>query len=88
MPRREDIHNLFAADREFLVRIMLSYINDSLVAHHQHFDHFPNEAFFTDHRGLIEGMERHLTNNGAARFVPLPKWDPHTPIPSEFNVVK
>lgn len=39
---------------------------------------------FSWHRTYIAGLETFLKQKGYARFVPLPKWDPASPIPVAF----
>jgi hypothetical protein len=86
MPRA-DLNTLSAANRTNLVNLILSYLNDAVVAAHTTIIH--NDIhIFTGHRTYIEGLEAFLAANGGGQFVPLPKWDPAKPIPAEFNVVK
>jgi hypothetical protein len=87
MGRRIDLTTLDAPKRQRLVDLMLQYLTDEVVAAHLDIEH-SGEEIFTGHREYIEGMETFLADNGGEEFVPLPKWDPATPIPSEFNVVK
>ncbi len=66
---------------------MLAYINDDVVDAHVHINHSGSDLL-QGHRDYIQELEGYLRANGASAFVPLPKWDPATAIPSEFNVVK
>lgn len=66
---------------------MLQYIDDAVVVDHMNIIHFGLQLF-TGHRAYIAGMETFLLANGGSAFVPLPLWNPSSPIPSEFNVVK
>src|SRR3990172_9217602 len=88
MTHRADLNTDFASgDRQALVSLMLQYIDDGVVAAHMNIIH-GGVDLFTGHRAYIAGMEAYLANNGGGRFVPLPLWDPASPIPAEFNVVK
>lgn len=80
---RRDLGSLSAADRARLVSAMLAYITDAVVQHHEDFQHV-GPGFLAAHRGYIGGMEAHLRSRG----MDLPRWDPATRIPAEFNVVK
>jgi len=80
---RRDVHALSAADRERVVAAMLDYITDDVVRSHEAIDH-ASSRFFHRHRDFIAGMERHLASRGLG----LPRWDPATTIPREFNAVK
>ncbi len=92
MARRRDLNTeLSPGERQSLVELVLSYITDELVFHH--FGMHPRSLIdgtnvFTMHRSLVEEIDEWLKHNGGADFVPLPKWNPGNPIPSEFNVVK
>jgi hypothetical protein len=87
MGRRIDLNTLDSSERQQLVDLMLQYITDDVVAQHPTLVH-DGELLFIHHRQYIGDMEAFLAANGGEQFVPLPKWDPATPIPSEFNVVK
>jgi hypothetical protein len=87
MAHRADLNSLTAAQRTQLVNLMLNYLTDPVVADHVNIIHSGLELF-TGHRAYILGMENYLAANGGAAFVPLPFWNPATPIPAEFNVVK
>jgi hypothetical protein len=87
MGQRVDIYSFTPSERQALVNLILQYLTDAVVAAHVTIIH--NDVhIFTGHRTYIEELEAFLASQGAQRFVPLPKWDPATPIPSEFNVVK
>ena len=86
MGRRLTLDSLTPAQRISLANMMSDYITDDVVDLHPTFIH-SGEMLFIHHRGYIEGMEEYLAANGGEEFVPLPKWDPATPIPAEFNVV-
>lgn len=87
MVHRPDLNALSAADRKSLVKLMLDYIDDSVVSDHMNIVH-SGVQIFTGHRAYIAGMETYLAANGGSKFVPLPMWNPANPIPAEFNVVK
>ncbi|WP_437502239.1 tyrosinase family protein [Sorangium sp. So ce1099] len=71
---------------------MLNYIDASVLAEHAngHDWHHPSngELFFSRHRDYIAKLEAFLAASGQGAFVPLPKWDPHLSIPTEFLAVK
>ena len=51
--------------------------------------HHPGDpAFFDGHRQFLGKLETALSGRGLGKFVPLPKWDPATTIPTEFRAVK
>lgn len=87
MAHRPNLNSLTAAGRQTLVDLMLQYLTDAVVANHTSIVH-GGEEIFTGHRAYIAGMEAFLAANGGGQSVPLPKWDPATPIPAEFNVVR
>jgi len=66
---------------------MLTYLTDAVVATHTTIIH-DDIHIFTGHRAYIEDLEAYLQIQGGGQFVPLPKWDPATQIPPEFNVVR
>jgi hypothetical protein len=80
---RRDVHALSAAERARVVAAMLEYITDDVVRAHEAIDH-GSSHFFHLHREFLAGMEAHLASRGLS----LPRWDPATTIPREFNVVK
>ena len=49
----------------------------SLMIHHT--------GFLTWHQHFIAELETWLANNGGAKFVPLPYWNPAKPIPTQLN---
>ena len=48
--------------------------------------HADDEMFFSWHRDYIQGLENWLLQR-APQFVPLPAWDPSSPIPTPFQQV-
>lgn len=84
---RPFINSFSPAQRQDLVTRILAYIDDDVVDAHMQIVH-SGEAIFTGHRAYVAGLEQYLQQNGGGAFVPLPKWDPATPIPGEFNIVK
>src|ERR1700704_845714 len=42
-------------------------------------------GFLTWHQHFIAELETWLVNNGGAKFVPLPYWNPASPIPPQLN---
>lgn len=87
MAHRADLNSLAPAARQQLVNLMLQYIDDAVVADHMNIIH-SGLQLFTGHRAYIAGLEAFLLANGGSAFVPLPLWNPSSPIPPEFNVVK
>ena len=87
MARRARLESFSSTERRQLINLMLQYLTDTVVAEHAGIVH-SGTRFFTGHRDYIAGMENFLVLKNANSFVPLPKWDPGTPIPIEFNVVK
>jgi hypothetical protein len=86
MPRA-DLNSLSPTDRTSLVNLIISYLNDAIVASHTTIIH-QDIHIFTGHRAYIEGLETFLASNGGSQFVPLPSWNPARSIPAEFNIVK
>jgi len=42
-------------------------------------------GFLTWHQHFIAELETWLANNGGAKFIPVPYWNPATPIPAQLN---
>jgi hypothetical protein len=87
MSHRPNLNSLSASARTALVNLMLTYLTDAVVNQHPLLNH-SGDHLFKHHRTYIADMELWLAANGGDRFVPLPQWDPATPIPPEFNVVR
>lgn len=87
MTHRANLNSLSPASRQNLVTLMLQYITDPVVDNHMNIIHSGLDLF-VGHRAYIAGMEAYLAANNGGQFAPLPLWDPATPIPPEFNVVK
>lgn len=81
------LNSFSPAQRQDLATRILAYVTDAVVDAHMQIVH-SGAPLLTGHRAYIAGLEQYLQQNGAGAFVPLPKWDPATPIPGEFNVVK
>jgi hypothetical protein len=93
---RPDIYSFTAAERCELRNLMVTYLNiggGTVAFDHQNppgpltFQdiHCYEEFFLTWHREYIREMEEWLlTQNGGAKYVPLPEWDPASAIPCEF----
>jgi len=88
---RPNIHSLTPQQRTTLVNGILAFITQPILDEHAlaHDWHHPSngEKFFIKHHEYLNKLETYLTNNGLGQFVPLPEWDPGTPIPNEFFVV-
>lgn len=92
---RADIYSFTPAERTMLVNAMMEYIDADVVK--RHCDHHMTTGghihsdfdFLPFHRTYLEGMEDYLLSKGTAYhiFVPLPRWDPSTPVPTEFQVI-
>lgn len=87
MEHHSDLNSFTAAERTDLVRLILPFLTDAVVAEHVRIVHF-GEQTFIGHSAYIEKLEAYLLAADGKRFVPLPQWDPANPIPEEFNVVK
>ncbi|HET6227164.1 MAG TPA: Ig-like domain-containing protein [Bacteroidia bacterium] len=93
---RRDLNSLTAAERSTLVTLMQQYITSDVVEDHCNYqrktgvstlDIHSDTHFLPFHRAYIEGMEDYLMKQGYPQFVPLPSWNPATPVPTEFRVV-
>jgi len=87
---RPNINNLTSQERTSLVNGILAFITQPILDEHAsaHEWHHPvnGEAFFIRHHEYLNKLETYLTNNGLGQFVPLPLWNPGSPIPDEFLV--
>lgn len=88
--RRDLVNSLTPAERLTLRNAIIAYLQNTTIItaiadHDAHFDdvHGAN-SFLSWHRTYIQGLETYLAANGFPQFVPLPKWNPSTNIPSEF----
>ncbi len=93
---RPDIYSFSPAERCELRNLMVTYLNiggGTVAFDHQNPPgpttfvdiHCYNEFFLSWHRTYIRALEEWLlTQNGGAKYVPLPEWDPTTSIPCEF----
>lgn len=94
---RPDIVNDFtSAERTTLANLMLQYITLDVVQQHCDYtaqtgissiDIHSDFDFLPFHRMYIEGMEDFLLKEGYPQFVPLPKWDQSTCLPTELRVM-
>lgn len=91
---RSDINdpNLFtSAQRTELFDLMIQYIDGPVLEEHCVMTMITGVMIHGDfdflpfHRTYLEGMEDFLISQGHPEFVPLPKWDPSTPAPTEFQ---
>lgn len=87
---RRDIYDLTAAQRTSLANAILAFITQPVLDEHAngHDWHHPavGELFFSRHHDYLNQLENYLLANGFSQFVPLPTWDPGTPIPPQFLV--
>jgi hypothetical protein len=92
---RPDITTFTAAQRTQLVTLMQQFITADVIEQHCNYDpmnmmdpHIHSEwDFLPFHRTYIEQLEDFLILSGNPQFVPLPKWDPSTCTPIEFQVI-
>lgn len=91
---RKLIQNLTSGQRDLYFQLHSQYIQATVLAEHQTW-HTSNgsggttgpgsgEEFLKFHRRFIRRLEFFMLDNGGAEIVPVPKWDPSTPIPSEL----
>jgi hypothetical protein len=95
--RRSLMKDLSTADQAALAKLILAYTsanNGAIVKQHEatmmdpklHDVHqAPYTQLFSWHRTYLGGLEAWLTQQGQAKFVPLPKWIPSDPIPLAFG---
>lgn len=85
---RPDIHTFSASQQAVLYGLMTDYITTAIV--NEHVNPPPGAhgswRFLVWHRNYIKGMEDYLISRNHPEFVPLPKWDPGSPIPNAFFV--
>lgn len=92
---RPDIYSFTSAERIMLVNAMMEYIDAEVVQKHCNHQMITGGHihglfdFLPFHRTYLERMEDYLLSKGSAYhiFVPLPKWDPVTCTPPEFQVI-
>jgi hypothetical protein len=88
--RRPTIQELSPSERQTLANAIITFVTPSVLTEHSngHDWHHPSvgELFFIRHHDYLNQLENYLLSNGLARFVPVPEWDPGTPIPPEFLV--
>jgi hypothetical protein len=85
---RRSIHDLDSASRFMLANDTLNFITQAVIDEHRNATgwHTNTEVFFTGHHGYVNQLEAYLLSIGHTSLVPVPRWDPATPIPSQFNV--
>jgi hypothetical protein len=91
MGKRRLITSLSAVDVQLLASKILDYVSEAVRLEHanaHNWHHVGNPAFFDGHRQFIGKLESWLIAQAFPQFVPLPKWDPATPIPGPFQAVK
>ncbi len=77
--------------REQLYDLMVQYIDADVLQEHCNMIMTTGGMIHSDwdflpfHRTYLEGMEDFLIAQGHPEFVPLPKWDPNTHAPAEFE---
>lgn len=88
---RKEFSELPPAKRAKLRQLIDTYIatkdpvGEHLAAQGDNDAKLHEEGFLAWHLVFIGKLENWLITNGGAEFVPLPYWDPATPIPAELN---
>jgi hypothetical protein len=87
---RPNVYDFDASERSTLANGILAFITQPVLDEHTagHDWHHPSvgELFFTRHHDYLKQLESYLLTNGLSQFVPVPEWDPGTPIPDQFMV--
>jgi hypothetical protein len=87
---RPNINSLTPSARAGLRSGILEFITESILDEHAnaHDWHHPSvgELFFSRHHDYLKKLENFFLAAGLPQFVPIPEWDPGTPIPAEFLV--
>lgn len=87
---RPTIYDFTPSQRTTLANGIIAFITQPILDEHAnaHDWHHPDvgELFFVRHHDYLNQLETYLLNNGLSQFVPVPEWNPGTPIPSEFMV--
>ena len=93
MAHRKDVSTLSPAQRTQFRTLLDTFINKPTanpVAEHKAAGmdmslmiHGP--GFLTWHQHFVAELETWLVNNGGAKFVPVPYWNPAKPIPAQLN---
>lgn len=88
---RKPVSDLSPAQRQQLRNLIDTYIatqnpvGEHLAAANNPSLHLHGHGFLAWHTVFIAKLEQWLVLNGGGNFVPLPHWDPDTPIPAELN---
>jgi hypothetical protein len=87
---RLDVWDLSEDDQWALVDLLWSCLTDDFVQVHTGFVHDVHEGhhFFEMHRDYVAAMEACVAELGGEALLPLPVWDPATPIPEAFQLVR
>ncbi len=93
MANRKNVKSLTSADLTKLRSLLDKYIskptNNPVTEHQVAGDDMPQmihtDGFLAWHQHFVAELEHWLVLNGGANFVPMPYWDPATPIPSQLN---
>jgi len=85
---RPSIHDFGPTAREDLANAILAFITQPILDEHAngHDWHQSTELFFIRHHAYMNELEAYLLDHGMFAYLPVPKWDPATPIPDEFMV--
>jgi hypothetical protein len=88
---RPTINSLPASERRVLASAVVDFITQPILDEHAnaHDWHHPDVGalFFVRHHEYLNKLESFLVSRGLNRFVPVPMWDPGSPIPTEFLVL-
>jgi len=93
MTHRKDVSSLSNADLTKLRALLDKFINkpaNNPVAEHKAAGMdmslmIHDQGFLALHQHFIAELETWLVNNGGAKFVPVPYWNPAKPIPNQLN---
>ncbi|MBD3163213.1 MAG: hypothetical protein GF328_14010 [Candidatus Latescibacteria bacterium] len=85
---RPDIYDFSPDERADLYSVMTDYITSAVVMKHLNppDDKHRTARFTVWHREYLKEMEDYLISRNRPQFVPLPRWDASTCIPTEFLV--
>lgn len=87
MPRRRALDTLSPQEQQTLSDAVFDYITEAVLEEHRsgHEWHHPSSPqFFIGHRAFLGKLEAYLAARGLGAYVPLPKWNPVTTIPTPF----
>lgn len=86
---RQNLNDLSPGDRTHLAETIQQYATPEIVGRHVNAPlelHRDGSFFLSWHREYLAGLENFMVEQGHPEWLPLPAWDPATPIPDEFNI--